>query len=375
MEKSRRVLLAVSSLTGGGAERVVTLWAGELAELGYEVAIFVLNRREREYPVSPKVTILSAAPTHEEYLALGYFQRFRVIRGILRTFSPDYVISFLYNAQLWMMLTSVGLGIRRVETLRINPWEMERSMGCISRILWRLCFGTSHAIILQTPSQAGWLSGRQRKKSVVIPNPVAAEYLQGEGCKVGPVVRNFVAAGRLCGQKNYGMMIEGFAAVAKSHPDLRLRIFGSGEKEYVHTLKEHICRLGMEQQITLEGRSLAMMEEYDRSDAFLMTSDYEGLPNALIEAMARGLVAISTDCLTGPADLIDNRVNGYLVASGDAEALARTIESVLEMTVEERGRMSQLARQKIGEFCAPERSVCKLQELMEGRRNQSYKKM
>lgn len=365
MASSKRVLLAISSLAGGGAERVVSVWAGELAEKGYEVAIFVLTRREGEYPVSPDVTIYSVGATKEEYLSTSYIGRYRKMRAILRNFAPDVVISFLFNAQLWMMLSSVGMGHKRVDTVRINPWEMEKSFGRVSRALWRLCFTTADGILIQTESQRGWFKGRDGRKCVVVPNPIASAYTQMERVPAAESVVNLVAAGRLCPQKNYEMMIDGFAKAASRHPELRLRIYGDGSQEYADHLAEHIRSHNLASKIQLMGRSSSMSEVYRSADLFLMTSDYEGLPNSLLEAMACGLPSISTDCLTGPADVIESGYNGFLIPVGDSDALAEAVCRVVEMSRAERDEISEAARNRILSHCSEEKSLCGLCDLIE----------
>jgi glycosyltransferase involved in cell wall biosynthesis len=108
-------------------------------------------------------------------------------------------------------------------------------------------------------------------------------------------------------------MIEAFAKAAQSCPGIRLSVFGVGDKAYVEKVQDLIDEWGMTDRIVLKGRSEDMLSILRSSDAFLMTSDYEGMPNALIEAMVVGLPCISTDCRTGPKDMIDDSVNGYLV--------------------------------------------------------------
>ena len=178
--------------------------------------------------------------------------------------------------------------------------------------------------------------------------------------EISQEVVNFIAAGRIDSQKNYPMMIDAFSRVVKQYPNVKLRIFGKGSDAYTQSLRDRINALGMQNHIMLMGRSSQMNEEYKKSDVFLMSSDYEGLPNALMEAMASRLICISTDCKTGPRDLIEENVNGYMVPVGDSKALADAIVKVINMPYEERVAMADAARHKIMTYCSEENSLNKL---------------
>jgi glycosyltransferase involved in cell wall biosynthesis len=103
-------------------------------------------------------------------------------------------------------------------------------------------------------------------------------------------------------------MIKAFSKACEKNKDIHLSIYGTGEDSYIAKLKELIKEYDVQGKIELMGRTSNVSEVLKNADAFLMTSDYEGMPNALLEAMATGLVCISTDCRTGPKDMIDNGI-------------------------------------------------------------------
>ena len=174
-----------------------------------------------------------------------------------------------------------------------------------------------------------------------------------------------VAAGRLDPQKNYPMMLRAFRRVADTYPDATLRIFGTGSDGYRAELETLIDSLGLTEQVKLMGRTPHMEEEYQKSDVFLMTSDYEGLPNALAEAMASRLLVISTDCKTGPRDFVEDGENGFLVPVGDEDALADRMLRLMEMGAKERRAMQDAAREKILDHCSEENSIERLCGLLQ----------
>lgn len=360
-----KVMLTISLLTGGGAERVVSVWANELVERGYDVSILLASRSEKEYPLSKQVKVHTIAPTFQEYKKLHWLKRLAQRRRILRDVKPNYLISFLPYIQILSMLTAFGLGIKRIETVRISPWHASMNQN-IGKWLWRLCFVTGYKTILQSSDQASFFSKYIQKKSIVIPNPLSEIWLSNYKKRQALRVRRFIAAGRISQQKNYAMMIQAFAMACSTHTgderhnDLILDIFGSEDGLGTKHLKDMIMSLNMEGKITFRGRTMELHQEYLDSDIFLMTSDYEGMPNALAEAMASGLICISTDCKTGPRDLIDDGVNGFLVPVGDVDAMAQAISRAIDMPMELRDKMSASAREKVLKLCSCENSVNKL---------------
>lgn len=360
----KKVLIAISSLSGGGAERVVSVWAGQLADKGHNVSLFVLSRQKDEYPISNKVRIYSCGETTNEYLAKPYSRRYKEIRNIIREISPDYMVSFLFNTQFWMFIASIGLGIRRIETIRINPWILTKYYSRVKRLLLQIFYTSAYKIVLQASDQKLWFSKRNQKKCVLIPNPISDIYNNSYREEISTQVVNFIAAGRIDPQKNYPMMIDAFAKAVKQYPNIRLQIFGKGDTDYTQMLQNKINSLEMQNNIFLMGRSVTIHEEYKKNDVFLMSSDYEGLPNALMEAMASRLICISTDCKTGPRDLINEGVSGYMVPVGDSKALTEVIINVINMSYEERVAMADAARNRVMTYCSEESSLNKLCEII-----------
>ena len=355
---SKKVLLAVGALSGGGAERVASLWASMLQEQGFDVSMLIISHVADEYAVAEGVKIYPVAASVEAFLQIPYWKRILRMRAILKQVRPDVLIPFLPTSQIYMMLASAGLGIRRIETIRISPWEVR--LNPLRYALWRWCYRSAWRIILQTAEQASFFSTNEQRKSVVIPNPLSPQIVANDKETQAERVTRFIAAGRIDPQKNYPMMIDGFAAVAAEYPELQLRIFGTGPSEYVEQIQQHIERRKMQGHIQLMGRTPQIEEEYKESDVFLMTSDFEGSPNALIEAMASRLVCISTACKTGPRDLITSGENGFLIPVGGVDALAATMRQVLAMDSASRSTMAEAARARVLEMCSEEQSLRRL---------------
>lgn len=357
----KHVLFAIGSLHGGGAERVVSVWSSALAEKGYKVSVLVYSRLENEYPISEKVNVCTIAKSEKECNELSMIQRLKLFRKSLKNLKPDMVISFLPVVQVYIALASLGLRIPRIETIRINPWRTGILKTKFAK-LWLWCFDSCRALILQSEDQKGFFSKKVQKKSVVIPNPINQLYIENKKTEYSSS-KKIVAAGRLSEQKNYKMMIDAVKLISGKYNDVTLDIYGNGELE--EELQNYINENNLESKITLKGRCNELYNVYKNSDFYVMSSDYEGMPNALAEAMAIGLPSISTDCKTGPRDLIDDGKNGFLVPVGDAKALADRIEKVFSMTEQEKRELGENAREKIIKYCSEENSLNRLINLIE----------
>ena len=200
----------------------------------------------------------------------------------------------------------------------------------------------------------------------MIPNPINEKIREKPKQQYSNETCNFVAAGRITEQKNYPVMIEAFEIASKECPDIQLSIYGTGSDEYIAYIQKVIDDKGLSDKVKLMGRTTDMISALHNADAFLMTSDYEGMPNALAEAMAVGLPCISTNCKTGPRDLIDDGENGFLVEVGNAENIAKAIVKVAQMNAEQASEMGKKAREKVLDLCSEENSLERLIKVIEG---------
>lgn len=360
----KKVLISITTLFGGGAERVVSLWANALHDKGYDVSLLIYGRSEGEYPINENIQIHTVAENYAKYQQMGYLQRLKRMRRIVKEVHPDVLINFLPRMQIWMMFATMFMKLRRVETVRISPWQVAIRRKS-EAFLWKLCFVRSSDVIIQTQEQGEFFSEKVRRKCWVIPNPIGQQYIDNPKEAYSKQALHFMAAGRVTKQKNYPMMINAFKILNDKYPDTRLSIYGAGDQGYVAKLQELIDGLGLQECVTLEGRSNNISEELRRRDVFLMTSDFEGMPNALAEAMATGLVCVSTDCRTGPKDLIKHGENGFLVPVGDVDKLAAVMEEIVRMDSVHMEQMGRAARESVLDLCSEEKSLMKLIALIE----------
>ena len=359
----KKVLFAITGLGGGGAERVVSVWSSQLAEQGYETAIFTYVRGKNEYKTSDKVKRLTIADNKDEYLSLKYLKRLRLMRKTIKEFAPDTIISFLPRMQIWMMLATFGLKCDMIQTVRISPWHS--TTGKIESFLWKKCFAKADKVLLQSEDQKPFFSKKVQKKCSIVPNPLNSVYAENSKDSYSDKTTKFIAYGRLSAQKNYFLMIDAFYEASKKNPNITLDIFGAPCDLSISELQSHIDNYDLSDKIKLCGWTADVLNELLTHDAFIMASNFEGMPNALAEAMAVGLPCISTDCRTGPRDLIDDGINGFLTEVGNTDALATAIEKVASLSSDEAKHLGQSARNKILSLCCEENSLKKLIEMIE----------
>lgn len=340
-----KILFVSGNMCNGGAQRVIANVSNSLAEKGYDIRLLLFSRNEKEYPISDKVKITALGKTFEEYSQISSLSRMKLIRNYLKETKPDVAVGFLEGGYA-LFLSSFGLRMKKVSSARINPQHIMTAKGLRAEINRRWFF-SSDAVVLQTASQKEYVPEKIKRKSVIIANPVPQYVLEGKCESYNEKCRNLIMVGRLDEQKNYPMAFRAIQIVKKQYSDVHLDVFGKG------VLDEELSRMLEEMELTenvsMCGWTQNTLEEYRKHDMFLMTSDMEGMPNALMEAMAVGLPCVSTDCETGPADLIEDGINGYLVPVNDHELLAEKIIKFMEMTFEERFDIAQKAHRTISE--------------------------
>ena len=339
-----KILFVSGNLCDGGAQRVISVVASNLAEKGHDVSLMLFSRNEKEYPISEKVKITSIADNYEDYCKISLLKRTRIFRRYLKELKPQVAVGFLEGGYA-LYLASFGMKFAKVASARIDPLIIMQEKGFRAKIN-RMWFKSADAIVLQTESQKKHMPAKMLRNSVVIANPVSdkallANKISYESC------RDFVMAGRLDSQKNYPMVFRAIKTVKEKYPDIHLEIFGKGSAQDI--LDNMIKEMGLEDNIKLCGWSQNTIGEYLNHDAYILSSNFEGMPNALMEAMAVGLPCISTDCDTGPSDLIEDGINGYLIPVNDDKMLAERIIDIIEMGADERARLGTNARRTLFE--------------------------
>lgn len=325
-----KILFVVPSFSNGGAERVVTVLASTLAEMGIETHCIVYYQSINEYPHSEKIKVQYLAGKGEaSYQALGLKQKISLLDNMIEEVHPSYIIPFLPQVGFHVFLATLGKKYRIVQTVRNNP-RTDPEEGYLRKIRDFLV-ACSWRSFVQNQEQLDYFPKFLHKKIEIIPNPVSNQFLE---CKheYRSTVKEVVAMGRLSAQKNFTMIINAAKQIHTNYPNVHFSIYGDGPLK--EELQAAIDAMKLRDVITLKGRTTNSASVLNSADMFILSSNYEGMPNALLEAMAVGLPCISTNCPTGPADIIDNDVNGKLIKVNDVDGLVKAIEEYITIGID-----------------------------------------
>ncbi|MBR3138437.1 glycosyltransferase family 4 protein [Candidatus Saccharibacteria bacterium] len=346
-----RIVFNLGVFRRGGAERVITNLSNGLAD-DNEVYIMITGIVDDPYVVNDKVKMLDL--DEGGYLCnpiVRNARRIRKMKKMLLAIQPDVVVSFLPSPSYRVLFLKKKINCKVIVSDRNDPRHEYKSL--INRILCKWLYKRADGFVFQTNEQKNFFSKAIQEHSVVIPNPLKSEFLNSA---VDERKKNtIISVGRFHKQKNQRLLIDAFYEISLKYKNYKLKIFGHGplEKE----LSDYIKRLGMVDKIMIHKPVEDIKKELSESRIFVMTSDYEGMPNALMEAMACGLPCISTDCpCGGPRELIKDGVNGILFGVGDKNQLI----AKLEVLIEDDGLRKKLGREakKICDKMNPE-EICK----------------
>lgn len=306
----KKIAFVTGAMGRGGAERVISLLANRYAELGWQVSILMLLHSHVEYPLDARIHVEDLSNESRRAL-LDMPRLIRAVRRYVKENRPDAVVAFMAQICLVTDLACHGLPARLILSERIDPAAVRRN-PLMKRLLVR-AYARCSTTVLQTRRARDYFPEKVRSNSVIIPNPISVK------AEAATVRRpRVVTAGRLERQKNQAMLIRAFAALHEKCPEYTLDIFGEGTLR--GELQGLIDGLGLTDCVRLPGNVPDIHEQIADAEMFVLSSDFEGLSNALLEAMMMGLPCIAT-CCAGCDEIIVDGENGLLIPVGDEAAL------------------------------------------------------
>ena len=327
----RKIIFHLNCLEQGGAERVVTTLANYLVNDGYEVIIATEWTADNEFTIDEKIRRIHVGLTEKQKKGgrgAQIFCRIRNLRILLKKEKPDVVIAFAQKAIYRTLQATLFTKIPVITSVRTDPYL--HYVGRMDKLMIAFLFPRAAGHVFQTEGARAFFSKRIQERSRIILNPIHDKYLGVPE----PAQRRMavVQSGRLVDFKNQLMLIEAFVTVHEKHPDYKLEIYGGdsgdGTKEL---LEESIRTKHAGEYVFLMGASDSLENQLNDAALFAFSSDWEGLPNALMEAMALGLPIVATDCpCGGPKTLIQDGVNGLLVPIKDSQAMAEGMLKLIE---------------------------------------------
>ena len=327
-----KLLFFIPSLQCGGAERVAVTLCNSFAERGWDVTLATFDDGAIPpfFPLAPPVrhvTLgLQRRSTGFWHSIVNNVRRVPRLRRFIAGERPDRIVSFIDAMNVLSLVAAWGTGIPVVVSERTVP---ERHPVPVAwRFLRRLTYPRAHAIVLQTRAAASHFPASWASRIAVLPNPVprcAGRSESGEALPDGKGL--LLALGRLESPKGFDLLIRAFARIANANPLWNLKILGEGPDR--ESLERQIASAGLANRVSLPGAVSDPAAALRQGDLFVLSSRYEGFPNALCEAMACGLPVVAFDCPTGPAEIVRDGVDGLLVPPEDVEALAAAIAGLI----------------------------------------------
>lgn len=319
-----RFLFVSAGMLFGGAERVTSILTDEWGKKGHETKILVTRTEAiSKYPLSDKVTLVSCYDDVRK-AKVGQTAIIKRVREICKEWKPDVVISFYNDLCALSALAITGLHIPLIYSERNDPNKTNQRRS--DQLYRKIVEHRADKIVFQTKGAQKCYSKSVQDKSVVILNPVdTAGYPIHD---FSHEKKEIVTVGRLEPQKNQKLLIDAFSLIADEFADYSLVVYGDGSLR--EELEAYIREKRLQDRVSLPGAKRNIQDHIKDAAVFVLSSDYEGIPNALIEAMAIGLPCISTDCSPGGArELIQNDFNGVIVPCNSLDELKNQMRRIL----------------------------------------------
>lgn len=325
-----RVLFIVRSLGCGGASKQLAMTAEALADRGHDIYAYAYNSGHTELHFS-KVIFIPEKNIAKSSLKEYIYSPIR-IRKRIKKLCPDIVVSWRANAGCFCTLACLGLNVKHVFSERTDPY-METSLAL--KIATRICDHADYGVF-QTESAQRYYKRLNLGRSIVISNPI----FLNRDIELVPYNerRNEIAFVGRCflRQKRQDIMLKAFKIVLETHPEMQLVFYGGGFD--IEKIMQMAIDMGLKEHVTFVGPVSNVLERIKYARLLALSSDYEGIPNVLLEAMSVGVPVVSTDTSPGGVRVIvKDGVNGFIVPRGDYKELAKKIATVLnECTIAER---------------------------------------
>ena len=312
-----KIVFVIPNMTGGGTERVISLFANEYARRGMDVAIMMFAGDECAYTVDERVELVCVSPQSHGNARVR-LERLKNMRAYFKKNDGCYIFSFCTMGTVFGAIAAAGLHCPMLVAERTDP----RSSG--HDFIRNLAYRRARQLVVQTEESLNYLPSSFRKKAYRLPNPVDETIprpFEGERTK------RVVYLGRLEPEKNPMLLLEAFALFEKSFPKYRLEYYGAGSLE--PELRRRAEELHLTSRVAWHGFCRDAKQQIVDAGIFVLPSNYEGISNAMVEALAMGLPVIATDCpIGGAASYIRDGENGLLVPVKDAEKMAEAMKRI-----------------------------------------------
>lgn len=315
------IVLIMSRLGFGGAERVAVSFCNWIVEnTNDKVTILKFDNDDSAYELDDRVNVINFEKNSSNRV-MAIINRYRFCKKNLKKLNANLVFAMFYQTELYAYF-SKPCNCKVIGSERCNVLELSNLKKHITYYAAKKCDG----FIFQTEGIKKTFPIKVQKNSIVISNAISNKKVYD--INVHNKENVITAMGRLNSQKGFDTLIKAFSIVNKKNSSYTLKIFGEGPDR--DTLQNLIDTAGLHDYVQLCGAKSDAINDVANSKIFVLSSRYEGMPNALIEAMAAGTACISTDCKFGPSELISDGKNGLLTPVDDVRTLSEKILFLIE---------------------------------------------
>ena len=308
----------INTISHGGAERVIVNLANQFAQNKNEVILINSYESDWEYEYDQRIRRIVILKNKTLGLFKKNFLLVKRLRKIFKYEKPNVIISFMAEPNFRTIISSRGLDAKVIVSVRNDPSKEYPNIA--TKVLANILYRKADGVVFQTLEAQRYFNKNIQKKSKIIYNQVDKKFFNIE--QRFPK-KNIITVGRLTEQKNHELLIKAFAKI-KNQTEENLVIYGDGKKK--KELFELVNALGLNERVFLPGVINNIETVLSEAKLFVLSSDYEGMPNALLEAMAAGLPCISTDCpCGGPRELFKEGENGILTELGNVAEMSEKI--------------------------------------------------
>ncbi|MDD4110546.1 MAG: glycosyltransferase [Clostridia bacterium] len=321
-----KIMFYIDVLYKGGAERVISNLANFFSTYKkYNVYLVVDKRVNNEYQIYESVNFVSLEKSNKHPFSSN-ISRIYLINKLIKKYNIDILVSFKPGPVFRSIIASKFTKAKTIISIRNDPRAEYGSVA--AKILSRILFKKTDGIVFQTKEASNFFKKNIVSKSIIIKNPVSDVFFQTQR---KPPFHDIVSFGRISSAKNHILLVNAFAIISKTFPKEKLYIYGNiDDKRTFDSLRNAIVSLKLENRIFLKEHSTCVNDLLSSAKLFVLSSNFEGMPNALMEAMAVGVPCISTDCpVGGPRELLGNSEYGLLTKVSDENDLAIKMKYLL----------------------------------------------
>ncbi len=351
MNKNRNIVILIGTFYRGGAERVCSIISNYLVSKGWKVSIVLILGGPLEYSLDSRIDVYRIGRDK------SHLKKIQMLRKYYKDVKPDIILSFMAQESIIGYFALMGLPYPFITTERNDPQGSKRPF--IIQRLYEFVMKKSYLNILQTKRVQKYYEGKGIHNSVIIRNPIDIQINTTYENKT-----RIISVGRLEKAKNHQMLINVFSKINSKYPKTVLDIYGNGSLE--KELNNQIYQLGLSNCAYVHKATDEIKTKMADSFLFVLASNYEGLSNALMEALAIGVPCISTDSC-GSNELIDDGVNGIIVPIGDEEELFNAIERMIENP--ELAKSMGMKAKKVGDAYSVDKICSQWEKVLDSKNN------